>query len=75
MNTNSTVVDCGQCRSLGTTNYDGKKIQCPGCKGSGKIRVNEPVTTCGQCRGAGTTIWEGNKIQCPGCSGTGYFMG
>lgn len=72
---NSIIVDCGQCRSLGTTIQDGKKIQCRGCKGSGKVRVTEPVTLCGQCRGAGTTIIDGSKTQCPGCSGSGYFMG
>lgn len=71
---NSIIIDCGQCRGIGTTIFDGKRVQCLGCKGSGKIRVHEPATVCGQCRGVGTTIFDGNKIQCKGCSGSGYFM-
>ncbi len=74
MDTKSIIIDCGQCRGLGTTLLDSNKTQCLGCKGSGKIRIHEPITTCGQCRGLGTTIWDGNRIQCSGCNGSGYFM-
>jgi DNA-directed RNA polymerase subunit RPC12/RpoP len=71
----TTITNCGQCGGHGTTVWKSESIQCPGCGGSGRLRVTEPLTRCGQCGGHGTTVWKGESIQCPGCAGCGYFRG
>jgi len=74
---NTEVVRCGQCGGRGRTVLDFKdNQQCPGCGGSGYVRVGRPSIMCGQCGGGGTTVLNGkDHQQCPGCDGSGWFRG
>jgi len=66
-------VQCGEC--AGTGSEDGKKKECPVCKGSGQMReVRNTIlgqvsvmSTCSNCGGTGQVV----ENPCKSCNGTG----
>lgn len=61
---------CGSCKGSGAEGND-KPVECPNCKGSGKVRAQQGFfiveRTCGSCSGTGQVI----KNPCKTCRGEG----
>ena len=47
-------------------------LQCPVCRGSGKVSLAPPVVRCAFCYGGGHAP-RGSNATCPACRGTGFI--
>jgi hypothetical protein len=56
---------CINCDGTGSVEFQGQKLECPVCGGSGK------GVRCGNCGGTGKVSYQGQSLECPSCEGTG----